>query len=368
MNKLFWAISILCICLTACRQPVNNSEAGLVIDLDRIANRDFEIKDLEYIPLETTDACLLGDIHKVIYKNDKFYILDRKRNRGVYIFDKDGRYLSSIQKQGEGPGEYIELMDMDVDEGENIYMADNAKMEIVKYRKADPDDYEVIPVEEHFMEFCYLNDEAFLLRDVFGPKGQKMKLAHFNSARKTFTPILESHNKSIHEMDIMRTSKHSLYRSGERIYYNERFMPAIYSISPEGICSEQYRIASEHYISEEGLKGLEKNPVKFIQETEHIKDLICLYENDSYFVCMPYVSPSATYLVVPKDNIGQASRIDLMEKAEFQGTSQIEGVAKNKFFVVMNYSESQAALLKENDRLKAWDEESNPVLVLFSIE
>lgn len=368
MNKLFFTISILCTCLISCNQTNNKQVENNRIDFDNVSSGEFEIKDIEYIPLETKESCLLGNIHKIIYKNDKFYILDRDQNKGVCIFDKNGRFLSSISKQGEGPGEYIEIMDMDTDNEGNVYIADNAKMDIIKYKQANSDDYEVIHVGEHFMEFCYLDKQSFLLRDVFGSEGQKMKVARFNPAQNSVTPILDSKFKSINEMDIMKCSKHYLYRSGEQIYYNERFTPAIYSISPDGELVEQYTIASERYISENGLKGLEKNPVKFIQETEHIKDIICLYENDTYLVCMPFITPSAIYLLVPKDNSLKTRKINLMDKKEFQGASQIEGVAKNKFFVLMNYSEAQAELLKNNDKLKSWNEESNPVLVLFSIK
>ena len=368
MNKLFFTISILCICLTSCNQSNNKQIESNIIDFDNLSDSEFEIKDIEYIPLETKEYCLLGDINKIIYKNDKFYILDSHQNKGVYIFDKDGKFISSINKQGEGAGEYIEIIDMDVDNENNIYVADNAQSNIIKYAQADPDNYEVIHVGEHFLEFCYLDKQSFILRDVFGPEGQKMKLACFNHTKNTVTSILDRKYKNINEMDIMRCSKHYLYRSNGQIYYNERFTPTIYSISPKGELIDQYTIFSKYYISEDGLKELEKNPGKFIQETDHVKDIISLYENEEYFVCMPFITPSATYVLIPKNNALQTKKIDLMNEMALQGTSQIEGVAKNKFFVLMNYSEPQAKLQKDNSKLKSWNEESNPVLVLFSIK
>ena len=83
---------------------------------------------------------------------------------------------------------------------------------------------------------------------------------------------------------------------------------------------------------------------------------------------MPFITPSATYVLIPKNKALQTKKIDLMNEMALQGTSQIEGVAKNKFFVLMNYSELQAKLQKDNSKLKSWNEESNPVLVLFSIK
>ena len=90
MNKLFFTISILCICLTSCNQSNNKQIESNIIDFDNLSDSEFEIKDIEYIPLETKEYCLLGDINKIIYKNDKFYILDRDQNKGVYILIKMG--------------------------------------------------------------------------------------------------------------------------------------------------------------------------------------------------------------------------------------------------------------------------------------
>lgn len=369
MNKLIYtALLILHILLISCNQQDRKQKEADVINFDNVATSEFEIENMEYIPLETTEHSLLGGINKIIYKNDRYYILDKDQNKGVYIFDKDGNFLSSINKQGEGPGEYIEIMDMDIDNKNNIYIADNAKMNIIKYKQADPTTYEAIHVGEHFMEFCYLDEQSFILRDIFGEKGQKMKLASFNYKKNSITPLLNNRYQNVNEMDVMRCSKHYLYRSNEQIYYNERFTPYIYSISKNGELIDHYTISSEHYITDKELKGLEKNPVKFIQETDHIKDIISLYENEKYFVCMPFITPSATYLLIPKDNSQKAKKVDFMDKAEFQGTSQIEGIANNKFIVTMNYSESQAEILKDNSKLKSWNEESNPVLVLFSIK
>lgn len=59
---------------------------------------------------------------------------------------------------------------------------------------------------------------------------------------------------------------------------------------------------------------------------------------------------------------------NLIDEHSLQGTSTIEGVVNNKFLVIMNYSEQQAEKLKSDIRFKQWYEESNPVLVLFSIK
>ena len=95
---LFFSILLL-----SCNQQDSTQKEKNVIPFDKVAKEDFEIKDIEYIPLETTEHCLLGDISKVLYKDDRYYILDKNQNRGVYIFNKDGNFLSSINNKEKVP-------------------------------------------------------------------------------------------------------------------------------------------------------------------------------------------------------------------------------------------------------------------------
>ena len=70
-------------------------------------------EDVEFIPLETTDDCLIGDacIVSSITQKDIF-IFDYER---CYHFDRDGKFLNTIGAKGNGPGEYTKPMKCIVD-------------------------------------------------------------------------------------------------------------------------------------------------------------------------------------------------------------------------------------------------------------
>ena len=74
--------------------------------------------NVEIIPLETSDFCLIGHINKIIPKNDLFYIHDNIA-KCVFVFNRQGKFLSKIGTVGRGPGEYIDL--------NNIYIDDQQK-------------------------------------------------------------------------------------------------------------------------------------------------------------------------------------------------------------------------------------------------
>lgn len=72
--------------------------------LSRIAD------SIEYIPLETSDSILVGNIRKMIVRQGRIYIWD-SLSECVFCFDEAGRYLFRIARQGAGPGEYGRISD-----------------------------------------------------------------------------------------------------------------------------------------------------------------------------------------------------------------------------------------------------------------
>jgi hypothetical protein len=72
-----------------------------------------EIADtVEYLELKTPEDIIITDIRKVIPFEDCLVV--KAKNR-IYLFHKDGHFISSIGNIGQGPGEYITGMDVCID-------------------------------------------------------------------------------------------------------------------------------------------------------------------------------------------------------------------------------------------------------------
>jgi hypothetical protein len=85
--------------------------------------------DIEFLPLETTDECLLDKDLDITLTRTDIFIYDF--NKG-YRFDRNGRFLNSIGTRGQGPRELIKPMRMTVDTlNRQVYFLDDGK--IVKY-------------------------------------------------------------------------------------------------------------------------------------------------------------------------------------------------------------------------------------------
>ena len=106
---------------------ISIKEAGR-LDLDKLVGY------IEYIPLETNNKSLLGNIDKLIPYNNRFYILDKKQARSVFIFDNMGNHINTIAAIGRGPKEYVSLGNMTVDRYNNeIILLDDSSFALLYY-------------------------------------------------------------------------------------------------------------------------------------------------------------------------------------------------------------------------------------------
>lgn len=113
----------------------NDSLITIKIDLKNLEefNLDALIENIDYIPLETNKKCILGEITKIKFCNNKFLIFDRITN-SILIFSKNGRFEQKIANLGKGPGEYNKISDFDVNEKLNeIIIFSDLPQKIIKY-------------------------------------------------------------------------------------------------------------------------------------------------------------------------------------------------------------------------------------------
>ncbi|MFV0591163.1 MAG: 6-bladed beta-propeller [Draconibacterium sp.] len=84
----------------------------ITIDVDNIGkgrNIMFSeiFKQVKLVPLETTRECLIGNIDQLLIENDTIYVMDQRIAKSLFVFDKTGKFIRKIGRQGKGPGEYI---------------------------------------------------------------------------------------------------------------------------------------------------------------------------------------------------------------------------------------------------------------------
>lgn len=123
--------------LFACNAPQktdNLSKADIAIEVKRNAQIHFSdiFEQVEYIPLETTDTCLVGTVERLRIFDDKVCILCDK---SLLIFNiQNGKSELKLSKLGSAPEEYQSVYDVYIDKKEScIELLDMNGKKIQKY-------------------------------------------------------------------------------------------------------------------------------------------------------------------------------------------------------------------------------------------
>ena len=101
--------------LFSCQSEKNNNslindfsfDIPLANDIDDLLG-----SNMRTIQLDTLEEALVGRINKIIKHDNSFYI--STDNSKILHFDNNGKFISSIDKKGVGPGEYSTLSDFNV--------------------------------------------------------------------------------------------------------------------------------------------------------------------------------------------------------------------------------------------------------------
>ncbi len=126
MNSLQSVLLLLInfLLIFACSSPeketpqVDNS-FPLTIVIDDIPMRDNVkltdlISDYEYVPLETSEKSLVGDIHSMALDKDRIFIQEFNFKK-LHIFNRKGDFINAISAKGQGPGEFTEILGFTLD-------------------------------------------------------------------------------------------------------------------------------------------------------------------------------------------------------------------------------------------------------------
>ena len=132
MKKIFVFAAVVVISLM-CVNAQNNSA---MTSSQKITIQQFMkdyISSVDFIPLETTDGSLLGDVLKVEYADNSYFILHEVGyDKMLARFDANGKFLGSIGTQGRAGNEYLNINDFALShDSREVYIFDSYARVIV---------------------------------------------------------------------------------------------------------------------------------------------------------------------------------------------------------------------------------------------
>jgi hypothetical protein len=223
-------IIVLVFIFCSCGGDKQPSDILPVANTKPLALDDLHADAFEYIPLETNENILLSGIDKLLSDSLYYYILDTKSQYGLYVFNKKGAFVRTVSSRGNGPGEFVNIYDFDIDENGNSYLLDADKKRILKFdsRGVFNDEFEY---DFRAANFAYLGANNFL----FFQKGR------YQANQEDKYDLIVWNSKSGKKSGYIPYSKRSVpygmfssfYRSNEKIYYCHFFGYKIYEIVNE---------------------------------------------------------------------------------------------------------------------------------------
>ena len=89
------------------------------------------VDSISYIPLETSEKCLLGELQRIKRDGDFYFVEDAK---GLFVFGKGGRFLNEIGHKGNAPGEYLYMDNFYLDrKDKQVCIINNVQKRILRY-------------------------------------------------------------------------------------------------------------------------------------------------------------------------------------------------------------------------------------------
>lgn len=157
MKKLTLILSLTAF-LSGCHQKTadGSSIGGNVLNINPDKAIDLTDISIGSDTLHLQGTMLPGAILRSRLVNDSLYILDPIKARGLFVFDTDGKFLTTIGKIGSGPEELMDFTDFDVNES-GILILDNISRKINRYSK-DGEYISSIPTEPMTMNIASDND------------------------------------------------------------------------------------------------------------------------------------------------------------------------------------------------------------------
>ncbi|GHT61347.1 hypothetical protein AGMMS50239_12070 [Bacteroidia bacterium] len=354
-------------------------DVPIVVDLDSIPNIQFEslkFNNIQYIPLETSEECLIGHADKTLIRNNRIYVADFHVSIALFVFDMNGKFLFKISKFGQGPSEYVSFRDFDIQSNGDIFMFDHFGKKFLVFNQ-DGKFLHDIRTDYAFSSFCIVKDKLYWAN--LYDSGKKFSaLAVYNMSDKKIGFLLKN-RKFLMGADQYSYVSYKFFSSPPDItYYSPRFSDIIYAIDDRGIHpfigikGKNLRLPPEHIIREWDSKMTSKNFFDMSEDKLYFKENTHIYETDRYIVlrCINGAQFNTLHLIYNKQSGTFSSTLTLFFYIHFCSNGPMGSTGK-EFFSVINFNpdnKEHKKLLESREELKNWKEEDNPVIVLYDLD
>jgi hypothetical protein len=196
------------------------------------------------IASETDDRFFFASLRQIkIDKKQRIYALDTTAAK-IQVYDMNGKYIKTIGRRGQGPGEFMRPSNLFLDDKENIYVLDAAARKISRF--SDNWEYRdsISLMEISMLNFCVDGKGNVFLNSLASePDGNMhvdfIKLEPKENIKKTIMSdfflkmIIDGQNRIFYDHPYQQNYYFSLLNNGN-IVLVKALEPSLYYLSDEG--------------------------------------------------------------------------------------------------------------------------------------
>ncbi len=114
-----------------CAQDLDIIDVGSVFNQNIPLNLSEIATGIDYVALELTDDCVLGDVYNIRMNGENIVLIS---NKEVFLFDIQGNFKHKLGSIGKGPGEYLWARDIFMNpNGKSVFVLDITGMQIIEF-------------------------------------------------------------------------------------------------------------------------------------------------------------------------------------------------------------------------------------------
>ena len=311
MRLLFLTILLF---FFGCTSKSNKVEPGAInesINIDKfiITNHALDdstiFKQCHTVFLETNDNSLIREINRIYKTEDYIFIFDKLLKK-ICVFDDQGKYQTKIHNIGQGPQEYISLMDFCLDtEKEQIVLLCDKPNKIMRFTYSGEfvseikhsDFFRSIVMDS---QYVYCNRSELNKTDL-----DKFEICCMNRSGEQIDNLLPTRDNITNTM----FNTGNFLNKSENVYYTRRFDNTVYQLNKDKV-TKKYMLdfgkfnLPDYLLKETDMRKFadechEKQYVysitEFVENEKYLmfntNQSICLYnKNDKTFIGYPAIN------------------------------------------------------------------------------
>ena len=382
VKHILLLLSILPICACTNREI---SEKSVQFNLDEnpvSLAQSGAIKGYEVVKLETKSDAIIGNIKKVIFGDNKIFVLGDSPSQAVFIYDMEGHFINKISRRGNGENEYARLADICYDKQTNsLILLAHIPSRLFVYDTKGETLKQSLTLDRSFVKI-ETDGKSFMAYQGNVTQGDDKnnvcKLSKDGKIEDSWFPINEKW-ESVNKDDVYPLS----CSVNKRIYFMEPFHRTVYSYDKAAFlplfsldfgthnCPEQYVESYEEYDKNKNQDYV--YDIRAFYETKNYWLFYFIYKGQAHFCVENKQTGETFYTAADKDQekyflpFGNFVSFDSNRFVTFIEAVNMDFylTGKNQYNDVRDkYAE---AIQRLNERVGKVSPEDNPLLLIFEL-